>query len=149
MTPVHEFDPLTRWLIDVFLLPYHRLIGHRFKTSPNVDAKIFVYNDAHLEAPAHIISTILASLLPVIAIVVLYVINDMAKRLGLIAVFTTVFSACLAALTRANRFDTFAATAAYVKNILIRDRELTACRFAAVQVVFIGTNNPIQPSQAG
>jgi hypothetical protein len=68
----------------------------------------------------------LSSLLPVTSIVVLYVVQSMPKRLGLITIFTAAFSFALTVMTTAKRPEIFAATAA----------------FAAVQVVFIGTNGP-------
>jgi hypothetical protein len=109
---VPEFDVVTTWLIKLFLGPYHRLIGRRTKRSVDEDAGLFHYNDGHLQIPAHIISTLFASLLPSLSIVVLYVVDDMTKRLGLIVVFTAVFSVALAGLTKAKTVEIFAATAA-------------------------------------
>lgn len=109
---VPEFDIVTTWLIKLCLSPYHRLIGSRTKQSVNGDADLTHYDDDHLQIPAHIISTLFASLLPTLSIVVLFIVEDMAKRLGLIAVFTTVFSVALAGLTKARTVDIFAATAA-------------------------------------
>ena len=107
-----DFDLLTTWLIKVCLGPYHRFIGRRRKKTLNQDADLFHYDDNHLKIPAHIVSTLFASLLPSLSIVVLYVVHDMTKRLGLIAVFTAVFSVTLASLTKARTVDIFAATAA-------------------------------------
>jgi hypothetical protein len=47
-----------------------------------------------------------------ISIVVLYVINSMRIRLGLVCVFTLIFSFVLALATKARRVEIFAATAA-------------------------------------
>jgi hypothetical protein len=54
----------------------------------------------------------IASLLPVVSIVVLYLVDSMPKRLGIVAGFTAAFSIALALFTRARRVDIFAATAA-------------------------------------
>lgn len=66
----------------------------------------------------------LSSPLPVTSIVVLYVVQSMPKRLGLITIFTAAFSFALAVMATAKRSEIIAATAS----------------FAAVQVVFVETN---------
>jgi len=109
---VPEFDVVTKWLIKLCLGAYHRFIGRRMKQNVNADADLTHYDDEHLQIPAHIIGTLFASLLPTLSIVVLYIVDDMVKRLGLIAVFTAVFSVTLAGLTKARTVDIFAATAA-------------------------------------
>lgn len=109
---VHEFDTASKWLIRLFLEPYHRLFGHRRKDAHNADAELFHYDNAHLEAPANIISIVLSSVLPVLSIAVLYIVHSMAARLGLIALFTAAFSLSVAVLTKARRVDVFTATAA-------------------------------------
>ena len=47
-----------------------------------------------------------------VSIIVLYVIHDMATRLGLLALFTAIFSLCLTVATKAKVTEIFAATAA-------------------------------------
>lgn len=112
LNPVYDFDHVTEWFIRYGLTWYHRFIGHRLKNTANADANLYHYNDAHLELPVHILSTTLASLLPILAIVILYLVKDTAKRLGLIAAFTAVFAVCLAVVTKARRVDVFSTTAA-------------------------------------
>jgi hypothetical protein len=56
---------------------------------------------------------VIASLLPVLAIVVLYLVTDMPKRLGLLAAFTASFSTSLWFPTEGRPIETFSATAAY------------------------------------
>lgn len=48
------------------------------------------------------------------AIVVLYLVKDMSKRLGIVAAFTGGFAASLGLLTNARRAEIFGATAAWV-----------------------------------
>jgi len=126
ISPVETFDPLTQWLVDSFLAVYHRLLGHKHKTASDPDADLYTYDDDHIRFPIAALSTALASALPIVAIVVLYFVTSMGWRLGIIALFTTFFSLALTILTKATRIENFAATAA----------------FAAVQVVFIGTQGP-------
>lgn len=54
----------------------------------------------------------LAALLLVGAIAVLYVVNSDKVKLGLIAIFTTIFAASVGLLTNAKRSEIFGATAA-------------------------------------
>ena len=61
--------------------------------------------------------------LPTTAILVLYFVRNTVYRIGLVIVFTVVFSAALTVLTGAKRIEIFSATAA----------------FAAVEVVYIGS----------
>lgn len=54
----------------------------------------------------------LASLMPIAAITVLYNVPSMPIRLGLVAVFTVVFTLMCAVLTSARAIEVFAATTA-------------------------------------
>lgn len=114
ITPVHDFDPFSSWLIKLLLMPYHEYIRCGQKETANLDANLYHYKDSHLEYPAYVISTGLASLLPIISIVVLYAVDNMGKRLGIIAAFTSIFAMSVAFMTGARRVDVFAATAAWV-----------------------------------
>ncbi|KAK8848448.1 MFS amine transporter [Apiospora arundinis] len=67
----------------------------------------------------------LSSILPTLAILVLYYMHDMVQRIGLLIVFTTLFAVALAVLTDAKQVEVFSATAA----------------FAVIEVVFIGSTN--------
>ena len=70
----------------------------------------------------------LSSILPTLAILVLYYVHDMVQRIGLVIVFTTLFAMALAVFTDAKQVEVFSATAA----------------FAAVEVVFIGSTTGAQ-----
>lgn len=58
--------------------------------------------------------TVLASILPVVAIVVLYLVEGTGTRLGLVAVFSGLFSTSLWFLNDGNLVQVFSATSAYV-----------------------------------
>lgn len=90
---------------------------------------MFQYNDSnHLNQNASVgyasgdeiaafisfLSTILATLLLVGAILVLYKVANNDLRLGLIALFTVVFAASVGLLTKASMAEVFGATAASV-----------------------------------
>ena len=73
----------------------------------------------------------LASLFPIVAIIVLNFVTNKTKRLGLIVVFTVAFSFCLGLYSTLRKPEVFSASAA----------------FAAVQVVFIGNDNSTSASK--
>ncbi|KAH4029310.1 hypothetical protein HBH70_238340 [Parastagonospora nodorum] len=76
------------------------------------------------------ITSILASMLPVASILVLSKLQARNTKLGVLVAFNFVFTVCLTVCTKAKRAEVFAITAA----------------FAAVQVVFIGTDNSTSPA---
>jgi hypothetical protein len=72
----------------------------------------FYYSDAKLMKGLKLAVTVVASLLPIISIVVLCSIDGMKKRLGMIGLFTTMFSMSLGVMTGGKPIEIFAATAA-------------------------------------
>ena len=86
-------DSFTTWFMEQLVLWLHRLFWHRT-----------------LHRYTSHITTIVASLLPILAIVVLYCVNSMKIRLGLIALFTFTFAAALSFFTGAKRGEIFIAT---------------------------------------
>lgn len=93
------------------------------------------------------LSTILATLLLVGAILVLYKVNNNDIRLGLIALFTVIFAASVGLLTNGSMAEVFGATAASVIPFSIQidilhpsgkgSELLTHNSYAAVLVVFV------------
>lgn len=69
------------------------------------------------------LATTFAVLSLVVPVVVLYFIESTPQRLGIITVFTTIFSSILCWLTQSRNYEIFSATAAY----------------CAVMVVFVGS----------
>jgi hypothetical protein len=125
---------------STFIIEY----GDIARGAADVDADLFIFDDAHVRFPMATVSIILSSLLPVLAIIALYSIKSTGLRLGIIALFTAAFSLALVLVTNASRAENFAATAASVLLYQTRycSRSADIIRFAAVQVVFIGTNGP-------
>jgi len=70
------------------------------------------YSDTKLLRGLKLVITAVASLLPIVSIVVLCSVVSMKKRLGIIGVFTTVFSLSLGVMTGGRAIEIFAATAA-------------------------------------
>lgn len=61
-----------------------------------------------------VLSTALSSLLPIVSIIVLYLVESVPKRLGIVAIFTAVFPLTLTIITTAKRPEISAATAGSV-----------------------------------
>ncbi|KAH8600166.1 hypothetical protein B0O99DRAFT_682613 [Bisporella sp. PMI_857] len=89
------------------------------------ESMIYVYDEKIVIRVADMIGTATSSLLPVLAVIVLYSVREMLIRLGMIALFTVLFALALMVTTEAKRIEIFAATAA----------------FASVQVVFVGSTS--------
>ncbi|KAH8803659.1 hypothetical protein F5884DRAFT_681882 [Xylogone sp. PMI_703] len=120
-------DTFTEWILNTAIRWFHRSVG-RFLRKPKDKEYLrntVVYSDTGIVRFTKIITMAVASLLPIISIVILYVVRNMTARLGIVASFTAFFSVCMGVATKASMEDIFAATAA----------------FAAVQVVFVGTTN--------
>jgi len=78
----------------------------------DLESNIFLYRDSHFHHLATILSTLVSSLIPITAIVILYLISDMKVRLAVVCVFTAIFAVVLSLVTEAKRVEVFAATAA-------------------------------------
>ncbi|KAJ3946128.1 uncharacterized protein N0V96_004484 [Colletotrichum fioriniae] len=88
------------------------------------------YNEEKISRFGDIVLATLSAAQPTLAILILYFVQNMVHRIGLVIVLTMVFSVLFALLTRAKKAEIFAATAA----------------FAAVEVVYIGSvasNDPV------
>ncbi|TVY73339.1 hypothetical protein LSUE1_G007480 [Lachnellula suecica] len=117
-------DSFTRVLRRPLTALYHKLRVSRHRAADE-ESNIYVYDEKSVVRAADMIGTAISSLMPILSVVVLYCIRDMLTRLGMIAVFTVLFSVALMATTKAKRIEIFAATAA----------------FASVQVVFVGSTS--------
>ncbi|CAG8977261.1 hypothetical protein HYALB_00009358 [Hymenoscyphus albidus] len=117
-------DSLTRILRKYLTFPFH-ILWSRYRSPVDVENGIYKYDEEAVIRLANVIGMAVSALLPVLAVVVLYFVHDMLKRLAMVAMFTVIFSLALMATTKARRIEIFAATAA----------------FASVQVVFIGSSS--------
>jgi hypothetical protein len=139
-----KHDAFSTWFSQKFIYWFHHLLWHRVKKSNDVESGIVLYNDRTLQKYSAHMATVVASLLPILAIVVLYCVDAMNARLGLVAVFTVVSAACLSFFTNATRGEVFIATSTLVlpfTGYSLSASNIVNSRLAAVQVVFISTNN--------
>ncbi|PMD16822.1 hypothetical protein NA56DRAFT_579789 [Hyaloscypha hepaticicola] len=128
LKPSAPGNKFSAWLVDTLTPLYHHTLG-RYHRKPAKEVLKYApntvhYSDSTVYRIAAFIGTIVASLLPISAIIVLYFITTMPVRLGLVSIFTAIFSVCLWFMTDGRLIEVFSATSA----------------FAAVQVVFISTN---------
>jgi hypothetical protein len=104
---------LLNTFVSTFIIPvFHSLLGKHFKPpSPHLaSAGITSYSDSRIARALDLFGTIISSLFPISSIVALYFVDNMGRRLGIIAAFTAVFSLCLAIMTNARKVEIFAAT---------------------------------------
>ncbi|KAL3495319.1 hypothetical protein BJX62DRAFT_246055 [Aspergillus germanicus] len=77
------------------------------------------FNETSISIAVAVISICVASLLLIGSIVGLYLVDDDAVRLALIAAFTAVFALSVGLMTNARRAEIFAATAAYAAVLVV------------------------------
>ncbi|KAL3417855.1 hypothetical protein PVAG01_10864 [Phlyctema vagabunda] len=87
------------------------------------ESRYFEYNDENVLRIANIFSSMVSTTLLIGSTLTLYFVNNDFIRLGVVAIFSMIFSLTLSLVTRAKKFEVFAATAA----------------FLAVQVVFLSS----------
>ena len=116
------------WLFLVSILPMNDVMGHKelliaIQTGPP-NGRVVQTSERKIARFVAVVSTLLAALLLVGAMVALNYVRSHDRRLALIGIFTVFFAGSVGLLTAASRAEVFAATAAY----------------AAVLVVFISGN---------
>ncbi|KAI0517530.1 hypothetical protein F5B22DRAFT_109055 [Xylaria bambusicola] len=123
-----DSDPLTRWLFRVIPGFFHNRWAHRWKSPVHGregEEDLFDYKSSTIVRFATSATTLLSTAFPLVSIPILYFVENMLKRLGLIVVFTSLFSLALLFTSNARRVEIFMASSA----------------FAAVQVVFVGSTD--------
>lgn len=126
----HEEDVFSKWFIDKVIPWFHNIAGKRFKvqlapitqscvltasqqTLPTEPlSEISQYSESHLQTGISILATVVASLLPLVSIIVLNFVSPVNARLGIITIFTALFAFFLALLTQGRRVEIFAAASA-------------------------------------
>ena len=83
-----------------------------------------VFSDHRVRRTTRVVAVVLSSILPVLSTVILYYVHSTNVHIGLIIVFSTLFSGVVALVSDARNVEVMAATAAY----------------AAVMVVFVSGN---------
>ena len=76
------------------------------------EAGAFAYSSKWLNGFGTFIATILSSMLPLLAVLVLYFVKETLQRIYVMLAFTLTFASSLAIFTSARRIEIFASTAA-------------------------------------
>lgn len=113
-----EADPFSTWLSTGAVNVFDKLWGNRRKSKIPLDpdSGIVEYDDRRLNKISHSVGVTFASLVPTLCVLVLYFVKRPIIRLGLLIVFTAVFSASLSTFTNARKIEIFSAVAAYVSS---------------------------------
>jgi type IV secretory pathway VirB2 component (pilin) len=114
-----ENDVFSTWFSRKFIHWFHHILWHRIKKADDAESGIVSYEDKTLQKYTSHITTIIASSLPILAIVVLYCVEAMNARLGLTTLFTVVFAVCLSFFTNGTKGDTFIATSTWVLSVRV------------------------------
>lgn len=111
LCPRAKEDPFSNLAVEKTIDYLFQCGCHRFM-KPNRTHGVIGYEDTTVFKITYWITSIVASLIPILSIVILYKVNSMKARLGIIAGFNVLISICLSGLTNAKRSEIFAITAA-------------------------------------
>ena len=105
---------------------------------------VMVYDNNAILRLNKIVVSVLSSIFPLAAIIVLYTIKTIIQRIGAVVAFTIAFAFVVAAFTNVRRLEIFASTSAYssLASTTVSYEAYMFFRFAAVEVVFIGVGLP-------
>lgn len=125
--PPPDQDAFTKWMTRWPVTLYHRLWGHKHKRTGDriIDEEtgLVDYHEGRLIKATKLMSTTVASTMPMIAILGLYFEKNLLTRIYTAMGITAAFAAILVVFTNARRIEIFMATAG----------------LATVEVVFIGS----------
>lgn len=112
LRPRAREDPFSKWLNENAITALFRWGYTRKKMEASPKHGMVGYEDTTVYRITYWFTNILASLLLVASIAILYAVESIPARLGIIAVFNVVVSICLMGLVDAKRAEVFAITAA-------------------------------------
>ncbi|KAE8454014.1 hypothetical protein EG329_007790 [Mollisiaceae sp. DMI_Dod_QoI] len=105
--------PVFHWLERVW--QYFKKPVPSDAEKPVQESNLFHYSDSLIIGTIDVIGTVISSMIPLVSIIILYYIESLGARLGVLCVCTLIFSTSLAVVTRARRIEIFACTAARYK----------------------------------
>lgn len=137
--------PFLKLFQNKIMAPTYQFLGRSAKITPilyevDVESGLGRPKDTTVGKLFKMGVKVVGTMLPVAVTAVLYLADSVAKRFGLMILFSGVFSIVLLGFTSAKLGEVFAATAAYGSTQALRLRmRADLSRFAAVEVVFIGS----------
>jgi hypothetical protein len=120
-------DRFAQFMSDCILPWFHNTIGQKLR-NPVPESKAYdtwEYKPSAFVLLGNVICMVLSALVPSTSIFVLFFITSMIARMGIITAMSLIFAVVMTFIVQGRRVDVFAATTA----------------FAAVQVVFLGSQN--------
>ncbi|KNG52342.1 hypothetical protein DDE82_000550 [Stemphylium lycopersici] len=123
LCPRAKKDVFSSWAAESTIVNLDRWGCARFMRPSRVHG-VVGYQDSTVYRVTYWITSILASLIPIASIAVLYRVQSMSARLGIIAGFNVLVSICLMALANAKRAEVFAITAAN-QQIELQEKKLS------------------------
>ncbi|KAF1956372.1 hypothetical protein CC80DRAFT_473276 [Byssothecium circinans] len=119
LCPRQKEDPFSGWVVEKAITRLFCCL--RLFKKPSRIHGVIGYEDTKVLKITYWITSVLASLIPIVSIVVLYCVHSMPARLGIIGAFNISLSACLVGFTNAKRAEVFAITAAWVSSSFPRN----------------------------
>ncbi|KAK7999403.1 hypothetical protein PG990_012003 [Apiospora arundinis] len=127
-----EDDFLSRLMVGPVLRLFHQFWRFFKRPQPHDEEAVaeqgeltalWNYSDRHVRLVANLVGSGISSLLPMLSIIALFYVKDTLARLGLVCVFTAIFSFFMFLATQCRRVEIFAATAAYaIRSRSLRDK---------------------------
>ena len=111
LRPRVKKDAFSVWAAESTIFNIFNCGCYKFMKPSQVHGAIG-YEDSSVYRVTYWFTSILASLIPIASIVILYQVQSMPARLGIIAVFNVLVSVCLMGFANAKRAEVFAVTAA-------------------------------------
>jgi hypothetical protein len=111
LRPRQEVDMFSGWLAEHPISYLKRLKILKFR-KPDPVLGMRAYRDASIYKTTFWVTSVLASLIPKISIVVLVALKSKKARIGTVGAFNLLISVCLTVFTDAKRADVFAISAA-------------------------------------
>jgi hypothetical protein len=112
--PTGESDMFTRWLTSFVLGIFHRICGVRAKTGRIIDeeSQLTSYDDTVIDRISYNITTIIASAIPTITMLVLFEIHSIKGRIATAIGLAATFATFLVVFSVARRVEIVVATCA-------------------------------------
>ncbi len=111
LCPRAKKDAFSTWAAEKAVLLLFRCGCARFKKPSRVHG-VVAYEDTTIYRITYCITSIVATLIPLVSIVVLYCVRPMPARFAIMSAFNVLLSICLMAFANAKRAEVFAITAA-------------------------------------
>lgn len=111
LRPRQNEDTFSKWMVDNTVVNLFRCGCARLKKASRIHGVVGI-EDSTIFRFTSLITSIVASLVPIASIIVLYSVRSMEARIGIIGAFNLLISTCLSMFTNAKRSEIFAITAA-------------------------------------